>query len=222
MKGFVSPAKLDTSNIGGWPIYYKIPMWVLLVVAMFALAKSALFKEREDSIAANEAKIASLEKSFADIFQKTVDLQQYQVRANELWNILEGLLKYLPESDQAPELIKEVNQSALNSSIAITKFSPAAEVKSESYTINPFILVTKTRFENFATFAEALTKLDRIMNIVNFDLNVAPQEDQNFIDEKNMIDVSAQLQTYVYDSEMIEGLRKEVMQSTKNMKKNVK
>lgn len=220
MKGFVSPAKLDTSNIGGWPIYYKIPMWVLLVAAMFFVANFVLFKDREDSITRNETKITSLEKEFADIFQKTVDLQQYQARASELWNILEGLLKYLPESGQAPELIKEVNQSALNSSIAITKFSPAsAEIKGESYEINPFDLITKTKFENFATFAEALTKLDRIMNIVNFELNIAPQEDQNFIDEKNMIDVSAQLQTYVYDSATIEDLRNKVMQNTKNMKK---
>lgn len=200
---FVQPSQLDTSNPGTWPIYYKALIWIFIVVAAFFLYKKVFFEPAKEVELANDQKIEELNGTYTKLYRYTLELKEYEKRAQELVAILNSLLKYLPLESETAKLIDNVYESALGNNINIDDFIPSAQrVKKEYYDIMPVMLNTTTRYQNFAQFAEKLTHLERIMNISDFSLKIQTKRNS----DKNMLSINGQLQTYLYNQD-IKALR---------------
>lgn len=210
---FVSPNQLDTSNPGTWPIYYKALVWVVIAAAIVFGFKKAVV---DDMIAEEEANNKKLEKNkatFKDLYAKTLDLDLYRARSQELMKQLEGLLIYLPKQNQVAKLIDDVYTASSDNGINWREYRPIKQTVRRYYDVYPINLNTTTYYPNFAKFAEKLVELDQIMNINNFNFRVANANERvgmgtastNFTD--SAIFLRGQLQTYVYNQD-IEALRR--------------
>lgn len=204
-------SQLDSNNPGTWPIYYKVIAWIIMIIGMLILFNQLINTKLDEQITANNTKIKTAQDQYKQLYQYTLDLQQYQERSNELIKELDGLLAYLPLQKQMPELIDNAYKAASDTGISLDGFTPVTELQSqEYYDVAPISLKATTYFENFAKFTESLTRLERIMNISDFSLNIHTEnnsKDKNtskYLD--NALDITAQLQTYIYNQD-IEKLR---------------
>lgn len=202
---FVSPGQLDTSNPGTWPIYYKIILWMLIIgFGAFAYNKTARepLMEQQD---ANKAEIDDLKAKYKQLYQYTQDLPKYQERSNELVAILKSLLEFLPSQDEMPNLIDSVYESGVDNNIIFNQFQPRPDVKFSFYDVKPIDLEADTKYANFSQFTSRISALQRILNVSDMSIK---------IDEKdaNKLSINSQLQTYVYNQNLDEFLKRDINQ----------
>lgn len=203
----ISPSQLDTSNPGTWPIYYKVITWAIMLLFIFFVFQRFFISPANETIQANEQKISQLKTDYRNMYQKTLDLDIYKKRSQDLIAILDGLLRYLPLQSEIAQLIDNVHVSAIDTRINIDGFKPGNLIKKDYYDIMPITLNTNTQYKNFAEFSEALTKLERIMNIADFDLSIQKDESDTPYSDTVPLEVQSQLQTYIYNQN-IEALRR--------------
>ncbi|SUO97300.1 type 4a pilus biogenesis protein PilO [Suttonella ornithocola] len=203
---FVSPSQIDMNNPGSWPIYYKVIAWIIIVVLIIFLAYRFMITPVEEEIQANETKIENAKNDYQRLYQYTLDLSYYKKRSEELIEQLKTQLAFLPTQSQMPELINSVYEAAIDNDINIGDFTPAKNaIVQEYYDISSIFMATTTYFENFSKFTEQLTKLERIMNIADVSMTIAPanrDKDSSLFWANNAISVTGQLQTYIYNQDI--------------------
>lgn len=216
---FVSPSQLDQKNPGTWPIYYKIIIWIMIVVVIIGFFYQFFVTDLNSQQEANIKQIEDNQRQYKQLFQDTLDLDQYKQRKQELLAQLEKLLTYLPETNEVDKLIEDVYKSSLDSGINMTSYSPVRPyIRRPYYDIAPVNLSTTTYYTNFAKISQILTQLTRIMNIADFNLTVYPEAGGQKVGDlfsDNAIVVNAQLQTYIYNQN-IEDLRAGKVPQNKN------
>lgn len=207
---FVSPKDLDGKNPGTWPIYYKVLLWIALAVVIAGLFYKVFVVDMNDQQEANQQKIEKSKETYKQLYQATLDLDEYRKRKEVLLGQLQELVKLLPANNQVDQLIDDVYKSAVDSSINLTTYTPVRPfIQQEYYDIAPVNLTTTTYYANFAQFSNILNQLRQIMNISNFELTIRKEANGSNKDElfgDNALVVSAQLQTYIYNQN-IDDLR---------------
>ena len=220
---FVSPNQLDSSNPGTWPIYYRALVWIIIAAIIVFGFKKFVVDDMVAEEEANNKKIEANKATFKDLYRKTLDLDLYKQRSKELLEQLQGLLVYLPEQDQVAKLIDDVYTASSDNGINWREYRPAKRTVRNYYDVVPVNLNTTTYYPNFSKFAEKLVELDQIMNINNFNFNIAKPNERvgmgaastNLSD--SAITLTGQLQTYIYNQD-IDALRRGEIPNTSNEK----
>ena len=207
---FVSPSQLDTSNPGTWPVYYKIICWVI-IVGLMAFVYNKFFRqplvEEQDT---HNAKITELKDKYKVFYQYQQDLPKYQERTEALVGVLRSLLEYLPSDDEVPDLIDSVYVAGVDNGIIFDSFvRPDVDIKQPYYNIKPVKLKADTQYANFAKFTGRMSALQRIMNVSDMSIKIADND-------PNKLTIERQLQTYVYNVDLDEFLKKNLEQLTSN------
>lgn len=187
----VSPSQLDVNNPGGWPLFYKILLWILLCLVMAFLYNRFIRTPILDNQAANQSEISSLQTEYKTLYQYTLDLPHYQERSLKLLQTLQDLLQFLPSQAEMPDLIDSVYAAAVEQNITFERFTPEADVVREYYNIKPIQLETTTGYSNFSKFVESISSLERILNISDMSLSIEGDSAEN-------LKIDSQLQTYIY------------------------
>lgn len=191
---FVPISQLDTSNPGTWPIYYRIIVWIVLVVAVLGLYYQFLRKPLIDTQEFNQQEITKLESEYKNLYQTTLDIGKYVARANDLVKALENKLTYLPAGTEVPKLIDQIYESAVSNSINFNKIAPLKDEKDKYYDIKPIQLEAQTGYQNFAQFSQAISSIQRILNVSDVRIVMSNSS-------KNL-DISGTLQTYIYNFDL--------------------
>lgn len=220
---FVSPNQLDSSNPGTWPVYYRALIWIIIAAIIVFGFKYFVVDDMVAEEQANNKKIEANKATFKDLYRKTLDLDLYKQRSKELLEQLQGLLVYLPEQDQVAKLIDDVYTASSDNGINWREYRPANRTVRNYYDVVPVNLNTTTYYPNFSKFAEKLVELDQIMNINNFNFNIARPNERvgmgaastNLSD--SAITLTGQLQTYIYNQD-IDALRRGEIPNTSNEK----
>lgn len=207
----VSPSELDTSNPGTWPIYYKILVWVVIAAAIIGIYIYALRNDIIDQQNANQEEINKLQDEYARLYKDTLNLKKYQDRNAELVNLLKKKLEYLPNNSEIPAMIDSVYDAAVANNINFDRLYPVNDVKEEYYDIKPIILQGATGYNNFAGFAQAISSVQRILNISDITISMEKSA-QN-------LEVTGMLQTYVYTVDLEELLKGDGSSAKKGDKK---
>lgn len=193
---FVKPAQLDRSNLGTWPIYYKVALWLGIVIILYLLFNQLFFSANKDEQAANTRQISQLENQYKTLYKYSVNLKQFQTRSDELLTELDKALEVLPSQAETPELIDNVHAAAENNSINLMTFRPGNQITHEQYyDILPVQLTANTQYRNFAQFAENVANLERLMNVSDFTFTVNDKS-------ADLLTVASTLQTYIYNQDI--------------------
>ncbi|MDO4643301.1 MAG: type 4a pilus biogenesis protein PilO, partial [Cardiobacteriaceae bacterium] len=128
---------------------------------------------------------------------------------NELVGILRSLLAYLPSKDEMPDLIDSVYVSGVDNSIIFDTFLPEKDIKQNYYDVKPIALKADTGYTNFAQFTGRISALQRILNVSDMSIKIAEKD-------PNKLTINSQLQTYVYNQNLDEFLKKDLNQLRSN------
>lgn len=191
----VSIKELDTKQPGTWPIYYKVLVWVFIIVICVFLYKNFIYDDLISTQNSNKNQIQSLEYDYKTSYQYKVDLPLYKQEQKKLKAVLVGLLKYLPSQTEMPNLIDQIYYASQQNGLNFAKLIPSSQIKEKYYNIQPISLKTAVNYNSFDKFAEQLNKLPRIVNLPSFTLSAVKAYD-------TLVAIDTTLETYIYNHDL--------------------
>ncbi|MBD1399420.1 type 4a pilus biogenesis protein PilO [Pelovirga terrestris] len=105
------------------------------------------------------------------------NLDAYRTDYNNLLEQLEAALDELPLDKEIPALLTKIAELAQEKGLDILRFRPLAEVPKDFYAEVPVELRLAGSYHNVAMFFDAVSKMERIVNIKGVRLGGATTED---------------------------------------------
>lgn len=157
-----------------FPAKYKYLVLFVIVAAAIGAFYWFVYKPKTEEIASLEAKLQDLqiELQKAEAYAARYDEFKDELRQVDLK--LKEALKKLPEEKEIPNLLDQVNESVIDAGLTISLFRPSEESAREFYSEVPVQIEVSGGYHNFATFADVISKMERIVTLRN--INLSPQE----------------------------------------------
>jgi len=100
----------------------------------------------------------------------TRDLQTYKEQVKKMNEELTVALKQLPNEKEIPEILKNISSLGKESQLEFVLFKPKPEEPQQFYARVPIELTMIGTFHNTGLFFDRLSKLSRIINVVDFNM----------------------------------------------------
>lgn len=135
------------------------------------------YKGKWTEIEALDTQLADLQVELqkAEAFAARYDEFKEELRQVDLK--LKEALKKLPEGREIPNLLDQINESVIDAGLAILLFRPSGEAPQEFYSEVPVQIDVRGGYHNFATFADVISKMERIVTLR--DVKIAPDPANN-------------------------------------------
>ncbi|HKJ64723.1 MAG TPA: type 4a pilus biogenesis protein PilO [Desulfopila sp.] len=153
------------------PLYQRVAILALLVVLLAgAFTWVALLPEYE-KIGEMDRDLSRLE---ADLIQKqriANNLPKFKAEFLKLEEQLKAALTQLPNKKEIPSLLTNLATIARDNGLDVISFSPRGEVSKGFYAEVPGSVDLVGTYHQIAEFAQAVSKLSRIVNISDLELS---------------------------------------------------
>ena len=160
-----------------FPAKYKY----LIVLGIMILCGAAfyyfVYTKKAEEIAALEDQLQKLQVELqkAEAFAARYDEFKEELRVVDLK--LKEALKKLPEGKEIPNLLDQINESVIDAGLTISLFKPSGETPQEFYSEVPVEINVVGGYHNLATFADVISKMERIVTLR--DIKIAPDPTKN-------------------------------------------
>lgn len=183
-----------------WPWYGH----VLLAVIIFALLFFVYFKPQNSKLAALKDEREKTEAEVANLKQKNLQLSRIEEELVDLRKILNELEAIIPKRKEIWDILKKMQQLAINSRLDIIKFLPKGEVDMEFYYEWPISIEITGNYHNLAMFFDRLSNFSRLFNIEDFSIKSLGKQT-----ETTTISAAYTAKTYIFREETLpsEGSR---------------
>lgn len=160
-------------QFAAFPAKYKYLILAGIVAALGGAFWYFIYDPKTIEIAALNTQLEDLQKK---LFEAEASAAQYDEFKEELRQVelqLKEALKKLPEGKDIPNLLDQINNSVIGAGLTILSFQPSGETPKEFYSEVPVQLSLSGGYHNFATFADVISKMERIVTLRNINLNPA-------------------------------------------------
>lgn len=154
-----------------FPAKYKYLILLAIVVISVGLTYWFVFKGKQEKIASLDKELQDLQVELqkAEAFAAKYDEFKEELRLVDLK--LKDALKKLPEQEEIPNLLDQINESVISAGLFISLFQPQPEQPQEFYSEVPIQISVSGGYHNFAKFADAISKMERIVTLKNISLS---------------------------------------------------
>lgn len=97
-------------------------------------------------------------------------LPVFQKEVEELEARLEGLKEVLPDQKETAEIVRRVEELAVESNLDIKSFAPQATVRSNFYEDWPIRIALEGSYNNLGIFFQKIANFTRIINVDNIEI----------------------------------------------------
>ncbi len=141
---------------------------ILCVIA--GLYLYAFFMPQQDQLRIARGELDKLTKELNESRAIARDLQKYKEQVTKLQEELKNALTQLPNEKEIPEILKTISSLGKESNLEFTLFRPKPEVPQQFYAQVPIELVALGSYHNAGIFFDKVSKLPRIINVVDFNM----------------------------------------------------
>jgi type IV pilus assembly protein PilO len=193
--------QLDLKQPGMWPMPIKIGAFVLIFVAIQAVAYFLFWQAQQEAIEKGRTDVAKQKEVFLEKKKLAVNLDAYKQQRAEIEQSFGALLKQLPNKSEMDALLIDINQAGLGRGLAFELFKPApVENFTEFYAELPVNIRVTGNYHDLGAFASDVAKMPRIVLLT--DLKLDPPKD-------GLLAMEAVAKTYRYlDEEEVAKQRK--------------
>ncbi|MGQ9777107.1 MAG: type 4a pilus biogenesis protein PilO [Thermodesulfobacteriota bacterium] len=103
------------------------------------------------------------------------DLEKFKKQVEKLNSQLSDALTQLPNEKEIPEMLKNISRLGRESNLEFTLFKPKPEEPQQFYAKVPIDLVVIGSYHETGTFFDKISKLPRIINVVDFNMSRAKE-----------------------------------------------
>jgi type IV pilus assembly protein PilO len=181
---------LDPKQPGNWPWPIKAGAFILIFVAIQALAGFFLWKDQSDAIEKGREDVDKQKETFLEKKRLAVNLDAYKQQRAEIEQSFGALLKQLPNKSEMDALLIDINQAGLGRGLQFDLFKPSEKENfTEFYAELPVSIRVTGNYHDLGAFASDVAKMPRIVLLT--DINLAPPKD-------GVLSMEAVAKTYRY------------------------
>jgi type IV pilus assembly protein PilO len=192
----------------------KILILVGILCVIAGLYLYAFFFPRMDEIKLSKVELSKLTKELNESKAITRDLEKFKEQVQKLNEELKNALTQLPNEKEIPEILKNISSLGKQSSLEFTLFKPKPEEPQQFYAKVPIELIALGSYHNIGIFFDKVSKLPRIINVVDFNMTRA-KEIKGRSETENLVRTSCMINTYRF----IEKKSEERKSGTKTISK---
>jgi len=124
------------------------------------------------------------------------DLEKFKKQVEELNVELTSALTQLPNEKEIPEILRNISALGKESKLNFTLFKPKPEEPQQFYARVPIELVFLGEYHSTGIFFDKVSKLPRIINVVNFSMVRAKDQSKSKEDTEILVRTSCLVNTY--------------------------
>ena len=151
----------------------KVLILVAILCVIAGLYLYAFFFPQKDELNLAKGELSKLAKELNESKAITRDLQKFKDQVQKLNEELKNALTQLPNEKEIPEILKNISSLGKESNLEFTLFRPKPEEPQQFYAKVPIELVALGSYHNIGIFFDKVSKLPRIINVVDFNMTRA-------------------------------------------------
>ncbi len=192
--------RLNIRDVGNWPLYAKVGLLAILVLAILAAGAALDWRDQYDVLERAKDDEAKLREQYASKKAKAVNYDLYVQQLKEIEQSFGALLKQLPNKAEMDALLTDINQAGLGRGLQFELFKPAAQERiADFYAELPINVRITGGYHDMGAFASDVAQLPRIVTL----------NDVAVVNDKGVLTMDAVAKTFRYlDEEEIAKQRK--------------
>jgi Tfp pilus assembly protein PilO len=175
-----------------WPWYGHL----LLIAILAALLYFVWFKPKTLELQNIRAEREKIETEVKDLQKKKRQLDRIEKEIAVLNETLSDLEQIIPKRREIWDILRNMQQLAINSRLQIDKFDPQGEIQKEFYYEWPIDLEITGDYHNLALFFDRVSNFPRLFNIEDFSIKALQKQT-----DTNTISASYTAKTYIFREE---------------------
>ena len=196
---------LDPQNPGDWPLYARVGAAVLLAIVIGFAGYWFVIKPEQEILAQERGKEAGLFEEFETKQRKVAALDAYKAQLQEMEKSFGDMLRQLPGKAEVANLLNEISQTRVASSLEEELFKPQGDIIKDFYAELPNQIIVVGTYHEMGNFVSGVAALPRIVTIDEVDIRpvtATPQAgaktDANSADGGVLLRMQALAKTYRY------------------------
>jgi type IV pilus assembly protein PilO len=161
---------LTMDSIQKLPTQRKVLILVVFLCVIVGLYLYTFFIPRQDELKVAKGELDKLRKELIVSKDIARDLQKFKEQVERLNEELKNALTQLPNEKEIPEILKNISSLGKESSLEFTLFRPKPEELQQFYAKVPIELIALGSYHNIGIFFDKVSKLPRIINVVDFNM----------------------------------------------------
>jgi len=155
----------------------------------------SFFTPRRQELARLQGDLDNVMKELNEAKTITRDLQRFKDQVTKMEEELTKALTQLPNEKEIPEILRNLTSLVRESNLEFTLFRPRAEQPQQFIANVPIELVLLGNYHNTGIFFDRVSKLPRIINVVDFSMTGAT-ESKGKADSNVLVRTSCLVNTY--------------------------
>ena len=161
---------LTINSILKLPTPKKVLILVVILCAIAGLYLYFFFMPAQEELNVAQRELGKLEVELSNSKAIARDLQKFKEQVERLNEELKNALTQLPNEKEIPEILKTISSLGKESNLEFTLFRPKPEQPQQFYAKVPIELVALGNYHNIGIFFDKVSKLPRIINVVDFNM----------------------------------------------------
>ena len=188
---------LTVDSILKLPRSKKIMLLIVVLLALTGVYYYFLYTPEKADLDALEAKYNTLAKQLQESKAIHRDLEKFEAEVNKLNAELAVVRTQLPDEKEIPEILKNISSLGKESNLEFMLFRPKPEEPQQFYAKVPIDLAVIGHYHNLGVFFDKVSKLPRIINVVDFNITRAKDsKGKTEVKDDTAIRTSCLLNTY--------------------------
>ena len=197
----------------------KVLILAAVLSCMTGLYIYVFFTPRQDEIKVLRSELDKLEGELNESKMIVRDLEKFKAQVEKLNTELINALTQLPNEKEVPELLKNISSLGKESNLEFILFRPKPEEPQQFYAKVPIELIVLGNYHNTGIFFDKVSKLPRIINVVDFNMTRADPKGARDARDEVLLRTSCLLNTYRFIEKKSEGKKSESNEMPKGTEK---
>jgi type IV pilus assembly protein PilO len=176
----------------------KVVILAVILCALAALYLWRFFLPGQEKLSMVQREASKLENELNNSKAIARDLQKYNEQVAKLNEELKNALTQLPNEKEIPEILKTISSLGKESSLEFTLIKPKPEQPQQFFANVPIDLVALGNYHNLGIFFDKVSKLPRIINVVDFNLAKSEKgkDTKGKVEKEGLLQISCMISTY--------------------------
>jgi type IV pilus assembly protein PilO len=161
------------------PKPWRFGMLGLVFLAVLVLYWVTLYGEKRQELSAVERRLTTLEAKINESRAVASNLEKFKEKREELQIELKQALRRLPNSQEFPVLLTDINSLGKKSGLEFRSFKPGKETARGFYAEVPIKIEIVGAYHDVGLFFDRLAGLDRIVNVSDITMRIEKSTGDN-------------------------------------------
>jgi len=184
----------DIESIGVWPGVVKIIIALVLFVVCIGAGFWFDIRNLQAELTRWQTEESTLRIEFEQKAVMAANLEEYKEQTVQMEAAFSELLRQLPSQTEVPDLVDDITETGLGSSLAFSRIELDSEVAQEFYIEQPILVEVLGNYHDFGTFVSGVASLPRIVTLHDF--SIVP------VNNRSALQMTITAKTYRYRTEV--------------------